>query len=137
MDRREQHLSELPDSKRKWIRQVEAYYRDTYPTPMLVKVGKALPIRHDSLTALFDVVINQVSAQYGRVPDVKAIEEAWQVTLDEYPELRAGSYNRQVESDKALLEEDAGWSEAEAREAFEEMKRRVGALAREKSGGQR
>ncbi len=52
---------------------IERYYRDKYPAPMREMVARILPEGERALATLYELVVNAVSASYGRVPDVKAV----------------------------------------------------------------
>jgi hypothetical protein len=77
----------LTELQSKWIKQIEDYYRDTYPLSMKKKVAEILPTGERALSALYTTVIHTVSAQYRTVPDVIAIETALCEVAEAYPEL--------------------------------------------------
>jgi Mg2+ and Co2+ transporter CorA len=98
----------LTDLREMWIKQVEQYYRDTYPSPMRKKVIQLLPSDKTLLTTLFDIVIEDPDAwkRTIKVPDVVAVKKARYRMYEERPDLRPESYNRQIQHDKKLLPEE-------------------------------
>jgi hypothetical protein len=90
----------LTEVKERFIRQLEDYYRDSYPVSMRKKVFELLPAEEVQLKALFGILIHNVSAQYRTVPDVLAVEKAIGELTELYPEYRIGAH-------RPLLLEDA------------------------------
>ena len=81
----------MTDLQTKLIKAVEDYYRDTYPASMRKKVIEILPVGEQTLHALYNTIIRNVSAQYRTVPDVIAIQAAMNEVAEAYPELSAPS----------------------------------------------
>lgn len=77
--------------KEAFKKQIEDYYRDTYPREMWLRVEPLLPSGKRSLSQLFDIVIRDEGAwkRSVKVPDVVAIERAREELEVGYPELRA------------------------------------------------
>jgi hypothetical protein len=111
----------------KWIKAIEDYYRDSYPASMRKKVLEILPKRQEALSALYETIINTVSAQYRTVPDVIAIQSAISEVIDGYPELSPYSYNNQ-QSGAKQISDDAGFIPSEQ---WEEVLRRTGFTEKE------
>ena len=82
---------------------------------MRAKVYNILPTQHRALSALYESIIHMVSAQYGRVPDVMAVEKALYEVEETHPELRANGADIQAlpaPMDEAESEQMQRWWDA-------------------------
>lgn len=113
----------MTDIRDTWLKQVENYYRDTYPGPMRKKVKELLPSDKKLLGVLYDTVIEDPEAwkRSVKVPDVVAIKKAKYRIYEERPDLRAESYNRQIENNAGLLAEETEGMREEVMRQLEEL----------------
>ena len=95
----------MSETKKQFIRQIQAYYRDEYPAVMAADVIKLLPADREMLSALYQILIRRNPAKYKTVPDVAAFDESIRELYDAYPEYRQGvRYTHPV----AQLEDGSG-----------------------------
>lgn len=81
----------MTDLQAQWMKAVEDYYRDEYPRTMRAKIAEILPKSKPALSALYNTLIENVSAQYRTVPDLIAIRSAMREVIEGYPELSSPS----------------------------------------------
>jgi hypothetical protein len=90
---------------------------------MRKKVKELLPSDKKLLGVLYDTVIEDPEAwkRSVKVPDVVAIKKAKYRIYEERPDLRAESYNRQIENNAGLLAEETEGMREEVMRQLEEL----------------
>lgn len=87
-----------------WFGYIEDYYGDEYSKTKKAKVAEVLPKSKEALSALYNTIIRNVDDRYGKVPGVKAVEEALNEVIESRPELTSP----QIYPPKRLMIEDNG-----------------------------